>query len=242
MSALVQTDPIAVQQRFWSDWNTTTREKTLNRISLDQRKFVLDWLKRQGRTDLKMIEVGCGAGWLCSDLTPFGALTATDFCAEVLERAQARLPQVNFVAGDFMELDFGEAQYDVVICLEVLAHVADQPAFMARLARLLRPGGVLMLATQNAPVLQRWNKVPPPKPGNLRTWVDRHQLRALLEPQFEVDEISSLTPLANQGIMRLVNSEKLNRPIRLLFGDALERLKERAWLGWTLMTLARKPA
>jgi len=44
------------------------------------------------------------------------------------------------------------------------------------------------------------------------------------------------------GVMRWVNSHKLNAPLRFLFGNRVERLKERMGLGWTLMVLARKRA
>ncbi len=40
--------------------------------------------------------------------------------------------------------------------------------------------------------------------------------------------------------MRWVNSRKVNWPVRALFGDRVERFKERLGLGWTLMALARK--
>jgi hypothetical protein len=49
---------------------------------------------------------------------------------------------------------------------------------------------------------------------------------------------SALSP--NRGIMRIVNSRTLNRPIRTVFGDRVDRLKEAAGLGWTLMALADK--
>jgi 2-polyprenyl-3-methyl-5-hydroxy-6-metoxy-1,4-benzoquinol methylase len=164
----------------------------------------------------------------------------TDLSHEVLDRARARLPDVRFVAGDFMALDFGNAAFDVVTSLEVLSHVADQPAFVAKLAHHLRPGGYLMLATQNRPVLQRYNRIPPPKPGQLRHWVDKKELRDLLAREFEVIDIFSATPKANKGLMRIINSRTFNKPIRALVGRRLDRLKEAAGLGWTLMALARK--
>ena len=151
-----------------------------------------------------------------------------------------RLPDVRFVAGDFMTLDFGRDAFDVVTTLKVLSHVVDQPAFIAKLARHLRPGGHLMLATQNRPVLERYNRISPPKPGQLRRWVDKNELRSLLAKEFETVEIFSITPKANKGLMRIINSRTFNRPVRALVGPRLDRLKEAAGLGWTLMALARK--
>jgi SAM-dependent methyltransferase len=115
-------------------------------------------------SDSRRGDVGCGAGWLCSRLTPFGSVTGTDLSDAVLARAAQRVPQAKFIAGDFMALDLG-SDYDVAISLEVLPHVADQPAFLAKIAGLLKPGGYLMLATQNKPALLR-NDIPAPKPGS----------------------------------------------------------------------------
>ena len=73
-----------------------------------------------------------------------------------------------FVTGDFGALEFG-GQFDVIIALEVLSHVVDQAAFVAKAARLLKPGGQLMLTTQNRPVLERYNRQPPVDPGQSET-------------------------------------------------------------------------
>jgi 2-polyprenyl-3-methyl-5-hydroxy-6-metoxy-1,4-benzoquinol methylase len=133
---------------------------------------VCEWLQSLGRTDLDIIEVGCGSGWFSPRLTRFGRVTGTDLSDDALARAQQRAPEVRFVAGDFMELDFGTDCFDVVVTLEVLSHVADQRAFIRKLARHLRPGSHLMLATQNRFILQYLNRRPPPAPGQLRRWVD----------------------------------------------------------------------
>jgi SAM-dependent methyltransferase len=233
--------PIPLQQQFWNDWNASTREQSIDVVSTDQARVVTGWLNRLGRKDLDIIEVGCGAGWLCGDLRPFGRVTGTDLSDEVLTRAHARLPDVNFVAGDFLALDFPAAAFDVVVTLEVLAHVHDQRAFVSKLAQLLRPGGYLMLATQNRTVLQRYNRIPPPGPGQLRQWTNKEELGLLLARDFKVAEIFSITPRANKGLMRILHSRTFNRPIRALVGDRVDRFKESIGLGWTLMTLARKP-
>jgi 2-polyprenyl-3-methyl-5-hydroxy-6-metoxy-1,4-benzoquinol methylase len=198
-------------------------------------------LSRLGRRDLNILEAGCGAGWLCPDLKRFGSVVATDLSDEVLERAQRRNPEVDFRAGDFMQMEFGSKRFDVVVTLEVLSHVFDQQAFVSKLARHLRPGGLLMLATQNRTVLQRFNRIPPPAEGQLRHWLDKDELLTLLETEFRVEELFSITPRANRGFMRVVNSEKLNRPVRAVIGRRLDRVKERMGLGWTLMALAKLP-
>jgi 2-polyprenyl-3-methyl-5-hydroxy-6-metoxy-1,4-benzoquinol methylase len=231
---------VDLQRQHWNGWNAETREQFLDEISLRQATIVRQWIESLGRDDLDIIEVGCGAGWLCRSLVQYGKVTATDLADQVLERAQKRVPSAKFVAGDFMTLPFEASSFDVAVSLEVLAHVTDQQAFIDKIARLLRPGGYLMLATQNRFVIKYFNRVPPDRPGWLRNYVSRRELREMVKPEFEVLHLFSVTPRANRGIMNIVNSRKVNRPIRALFGDRVEKLKERLGLGWTLMLLARK--
>lgn len=236
--------PIALQQSFWDTWNARYRETSVGEVSSDQRRVVLAWLHDIGRTDLDIIDVGCGAGWLDPSLKQFGAVTATDLSAEVLARLRTRIPHVNFVAGDFMELPFEPSSFDVAVTFEVLAHVSDQPAFIAKIAGILRPGGWLMLATQNRPVLERHNtnSIKPAAPGQLRRWTDASELRALIEPHFEIVELFTKTPRASQGPLRLINARPVRAAMRAIVGERFERLKERLGLGWTLMCLGRKRA
>lgn len=228
-----------VQEQYWSKWNREKAQRPLSEVSARQKRETIARLKQLERTDLAILEVGCGAAWLTPELQAFGTVTATDLSADAVASAAQRIPSARFIAGDFMQMDLPAQAFDVVVTLEVLAHVADQRAFAAKLARHLRPGGLLILATQNRPVLENHNTVRPTE-GQLRHWVDRHELAALLEPDFVVDELFSATPQANRGVWRVLNARAVNAPVRAVFGETFERMKERAWLGWTLMAIARK--
>jgi ubiquinone/menaquinone biosynthesis C-methylase UbiE len=151
------------------------------------------------------------------------------------------MPNVGFVAGDFMTLDFPESAYDVIVSLEVLAHVADQDAFVAKLFRMLRPGGTLMLATQNRPVLERYNNVPPPAEGQHRQWLDKNELRTLLSKYFVVRDLFPITPRADKGVPRLLLGHQARKIIRRIPGRFIERALAPEF-GWTLMARAVKPA
>ena len=233
--------PLGDQRRMWNEWNAAYRERTQGEVSHRQAAQVERWLAALARKDLDILEVGCGAGWMCERLRPFGRVTGTDLADEAITRARARVPGVNFLSGDFMEVALAKGSFDIVVTLEVLSHVADQPAFLARIAELLRPGGLLMLATQNRPVLERCSSIGPPLPGQLRHWVDGEQLRRLLAPSYSLVELTSVLPAGDQGWLRLVNSRKLNRALGALVDPArIERWKERRLLGHTLMACARK--
>jgi 2-polyprenyl-3-methyl-5-hydroxy-6-metoxy-1,4-benzoquinol methylase len=232
--------PLDAQADYWDRWNAHARETRLTPSSLRQAAVVEAAAAALGRRDLRTIDVGCGTGWMCERLAAYGRVTGTDMTETVLERARHRVPGVEFVCGDFFALPFPKRSYDLAVALEVLSHVADQSAFVARLAALLKPGGTLVLATQNRPVFERWEAVAPPNPAQIRHWVDHRELRALLAPHFAGVRVTSVCPAGSRGFLRLVNSVKLNRLAGAVVGGArLERFKERLLLGQTLIAIAR---
>lgn len=230
---------LETQEQYWAKWNREKAQRPLSEVSARQKRETLARLEKLGRTDLAILEVGCGSAWLTPELQAFGTVTATDLSVDAVNDASARIPGARFIAGDFMQMDLPLAAFDVIVTLEVLAHVADQPAFIAKLARHLRPGGTLILATQNRPVLEEHNVVRPTE-GQVRIWVDRHELAGLLQSDFDIEELFSATPQANRGIWHILNARAVNAPLRVFFGDTFDRMKERAWLGWTLMAIARR--
>lgn len=228
------------QRDYWNAWNIEKAQRALSEVSERQKREALKRLSVLGRTDLNLLEVGCGAAWMTPWLKAFGAVTATDLSDGVVEDASRRIPHVAFVAGDFLELDFAPATFDVVVTFETLSHVPDQARFVAKIAALLRPGGYLILATQNRPVLERLNHVAPAAPAQIRRWVDRHELEALITPHLELLELFSVTPKANRGPWRILDAHAVSAALRAVGGGWIERWRERHWLGWTLMAVARK--
>lgn len=240
-------DPaISDQRQFWDSWNAQHREQRIGAASERQAATILGWIGELAAASdrpLEILEIGCGSGWMSERLAGFGHVTGVDLAAEVMERARRRAPKVRFVAGDFMTMDLPQGGVDVAVGLEVLSHVADQPAFVRRICALLRSGGYLMLATQNRFVLERSTGVAPRAPGQIRKWVNARELRTLLEPRFRVLQLTSVLPHGHLGLLRLVNSPRLNGLMARFVPQArIDGLKERWLLGHTLMALARKNA
>lgn len=235
------TPPIDRQASYWDQWNRDTREQKVNPESERQGHIIRGWIEALGRRDLAILDVGCGGGWLCNALSPYGTVTGLDLSPAMIERAGQRYPQVRFIAGSISDCDLPLGSFDVIVTLEVLSHVPDQAAFMRRCADLLKPGGMLLLSTQNRPVYSRMAEVAPPSPDQIRHWVDASELRRLAAVEFRLATLTSICPRGNLGFLRLVNSPKLNRLLGLLLSEArIERLKERLFLGSTLMLQAQK--
>ena len=231
--------PLKDQRDAWNVWNITIREQRISEMAQRQADVIEGRIAALAKKPLKILEVGCGTGWLCERLMRFGNVTGTDLADEALVRASRRLPAVRFVSGDFLRVELESASFDVIVTLDTLSHFVDQNAFVGRIASLLSPSGMLILGTQNGPVLERWSAVPGPQPGQIRRWVNHRQLRQLLAPYFEHAEIRSMFPVGDQGMLRIWNSVKLNRLVGFAIPmDTLTRLKERAMLGHTLVSFA----
>lgn len=103
---------------------------------------------------LSVIDVGCGGGLLAEPMTRLGAsVTGIDATERNIEVARVHAEQLG-LAIDYRfatAADIAEdgRQFDVVLNMEVIEHVADRDAFITDCARLVRPGGLMMLATLN---------------------------------------------------------------------------------------------
>lgn len=108
-----------------------------------------------GRTAL---DAGCGAGLLAEPLARMGAqVTGVDAAPENIGAAQAHAAAgglaIDYIAGEVEQL--GDRRFDLVTSMEVVEHVTDPAAFIATLAGLVAPGGLLILSTPNRTPLSR---------------------------------------------------------------------------------------
>jgi SAM-dependent methyltransferase len=95
----------------------------------------------------RVLEVGCGWGWFAERLTrELGVeVVAIDLSPRMVELARDR--GVAARVADVQELPFDDAEFDVAVANWMLYHVPDLDRGLAELARVLRPGGRLVAAT-----------------------------------------------------------------------------------------------
>lgn len=96
----------------------------------------------------RILDIGVGPGLLAYDLARLvgaaGALTGLDTAPAMVAAAGERLremPQASVVEGDAVHLPFEDAAFDAAVSTQVYEYVADMPAALAELHRILRPGG-----------------------------------------------------------------------------------------------------
>lgn len=68
----------AEQQKFWDEWVCRSFDWENNPDNARRGAYVLNEVIRYRRQNLKILDVGCGSGWLARELTKYGEVTATD--------------------------------------------------------------------------------------------------------------------------------------------------------------------
>lgn len=104
--------------------------------------------------NVRLLDIGCGGGLLCEPMTRLGAnVTGIDASEQTIEIAKSHAKMVGLnIDYRFSTVEAlaktGE-QFDVVLNMEVVEHVADVDLFLQNAAALVRPGGIMVLATLN---------------------------------------------------------------------------------------------
>ena len=104
---------------------------------------------------LRLLDIGCGGGLLCEPMTRLGfQVTGVDASERNIGTASAHAAEQGLVidyrattAEDLLAA--GERPFDVILNMEVIEHVADPGAYLRDCARLLAPGGLMIVATLN---------------------------------------------------------------------------------------------
>ena len=239
--------PLAAQERFWNDWNLSrlasveldsfqTRQQACAHAAAERTAATL-----VERRPLRILDFGCGYGWLGASLTPFGDVVGIDLSTAAITHGQQLFPDVQLIAGSFTEATV-VGPFDLVISSDVIAHVANQAAYIERVADLLRPGGRFLLMTQNGFVWRRSSQLSPQGRGQIRNWPSLSLIRRLLKANdLDVERVESIEPAGDRGVLRVLNSRLLRGGFKLVgLGLAWKGFLERLRTGRDLTIEARR--
>ena len=162
----------------------------------------------------RILDIGCGTGWLTAILSEFGEVVGVDLAPEA---ARERHPHLQFIEADISDWQTELHGFDVVVSQEVIEHVEDQAGLIGLLHRLLRPGGYVILTTPNARITSQgpdgWKRRFRYQP------VENHltvmQLKRLLAPSFEVLRVRTvLFESGGSMVPRLLSSSRLRSVLK----------------------------
>ena len=115
------------------------------------------------RADEHVLEIGCGTGELIRELTPligrgrvYGVEVSEAMASTARKRNQAAIDagRVAIHLGDFNELDLGKEAYDTVCSCNTIYFWPDPAFTLKRVHSLLRPGGKVVIAFEDATRLE----------------------------------------------------------------------------------------
>jgi ubiquinone/menaquinone biosynthesis C-methylase UbiE len=141
-------DPTAARLRGYWDRHASRYDR---QMQFFDRKLFGDsraWVCRQASG--QVLEVAIGTGLNLEHYPDDARLTGVDFSPAMLEQARERARQlgrdVDLQEGDAQALAFPDNSFDTVVCTFSLCAIPDERQAVAEMRRVLRPGGLLLLA------------------------------------------------------------------------------------------------
>jgi 2-polyprenyl-6-hydroxyphenyl methylase/3-demethylubiquinone-9 3-methyltransferase len=143
-------------------WNPRGKMAPLHKINPLRLAYIRDAAARKFERNVKslnclaglrVLDIGCGAGLLCEPLARLGAQmigvdpAASNIAAARLHADRGHL-SIDYRCTTIEEMDSRE-RFDIVLAMEVVEHVADVGLFLSRCAAMLKPGGMMVVATLN---------------------------------------------------------------------------------------------
>lgn len=161
---LAEVEKFAAMAESW--WDPTGKFRPLHRLNPVRVGYIrdkaiahfgLDPENPQPLHGLSLIDIGCGGGLLSEPMARLGAtVTGVDATPRNVEVARLHAEQsgtkVTYLNCAAEDLVASGQRFDVVLAMEVIEHVADVDAFLGACGQLLKPNGLLFLATMSRTV------------------------------------------------------------------------------------------
>jgi SAM-dependent methyltransferase len=168
-----------------------------------------------GRTDLRLLDGGCGTGFNLQLLRPYGRAFAYDFMESAVRWTAGRGSPV--VRADATRVPYASNCFDIVTGFDLLQHVPDDRAAVAEMARLVVPGGRVLLTAPAFDVLSAdhaisWHEVHRYTPSSFRELVTSAGL--------QVERVSFMFATLFPIMLAARAVQRLTRPWRGVREDA----------------------
>lgn len=144
-------------------WDPTGKFKPLHKFNPVRLAYIRDQVSAHFGIDpksarsmsgLRVLDIGCGGGLLCEPMARMGAdVVGADASETNIEIARIHAAQsgvqVDYRAQPAETLAAEGEKFDVVLNMEVVEHVSDVDLFLSSCGQMVKPGGLMFVATIN---------------------------------------------------------------------------------------------
>lgn len=174
----------------------------------------------------KVLDIACGTGFgteMIASKTS-GNVTGGDIAADAIEECKSRWkkPNLEFKVLDGTNLDFPDNYFDKIVSFETIEHTGEYKAMAAEFARVLKPGGKLILSTPNCAVSSPDGKI-----------VNPYHIQ-----EFTCDELREVLQVAFSKVEQA--GQRYSRYDKKTFGRTIGKLFEKMFLGFGVRKLPYK--
>ena len=141
-------------------WDPNGKFAPLHKFNPTRQEYLVNQIKNhfsilsKGSNPFKkltLLDVGCGGGLVAEPMTRLGAkVTGIDASEKNINVAKFHAEQmnlkINYICSTPEKLN---QKFDVILCLEIIEHVADVDFFIKTCAKLLKKNGIIFFATLN---------------------------------------------------------------------------------------------
>jgi ubiquinone/menaquinone biosynthesis C-methylase UbiE len=251
-----------------SYWDGVYRGDTLQGLIYQHRQAaVLDCVDAAKLpAGAQALEIGCGAGHLTIRLAERELrVEAIDASPAMVEAAANRVLEaglrelVNVEVADVHALPFEPSHFDLIVAVGVIPWLHSPQAAVAEMARVLRPGGQLVVTADNRARLSSFTDpramlaLSPLKRAQVALRRRRGLATSRLDYPRDIDQLllwSGLNPVARRtigfGPLSLLGRPLFGEPNSMRVNDRLQALADRGvpglkWTGWHYLVRAAKP-
>ena len=182
-------------------WDESGKFKPLHMLNPCRLEYIVDQLTAEfnrdrdaldSLTNLRILDIGCGGGLLSEPMARLGAtVVGADAAAGNIPVAQIHAEQmglnIDYRHTTAEELADAGEQFDVVLNMEVVEHVANPQAYLNACQALLKPGGIMICSTLN------------------RNWLPKgtHEWSKFITPNelYSLIETAGLKPVDQKGFV-----------------------------------------
>lgn len=203
-------------------WNPTGKFKPLHKFNPVRLTYIKEKVSARFDRDIKatdalaglrILDIGCGGGLLCEPMARLGAeIVGVDASATNINVASLHAEQsglcIDYRATTAEALSAEGETFDIILNMEVVEHVADVPLFLSECSKMLRPGGLMFIATINR-TMKAWGLAIIGAEHILR-WLPKgtHQYEKLVRPE-EIER-----PLNAEGLSILEINGVFYNPLK----------------------------